>query len=237
VDAIAGNAGKGITAFPAQEGIQWVHQDRIRYGELVLRASQVLNNASSNSPPIPTRHATPAPSGLPLEALADLEGLLHPVSLRREPRTTIYGAAAKGRFGGDAFPADGDSPQHVLDRSLADVPYFPPAIRASAFDAARTERLLQEHGVLTIPSTAYKGYELRAYSSQTFPPHREPYAKGLRRFSSVVRIGKYGSSGAESQRYATQFTGADPTESVDVLAPAIPYGKDIIDGKVQATRL
>jgi hypothetical protein len=114
---------------------------------------------------------------------------------------------------------------------------FLPAIGASAFDAARTERLLQEHCVMTIPSTAYKGYELSAYSSQIFPPHRDPYAKGPRRFSSVVRIGKEGSSSTESQRYSTQFTGADPTESVDALTLAIQYGKDIIDGKVQATRL
>lgn len=90
---------------------------------------------------------------------------------------------------------------------------------------------------MTIPSTAYKGYELRAYSSQIFPPHRDPYAKGPRRFSSVVRIGKDESSSAESQRYATQFTGADPTDSLDALTLAIQYGKDIIDGKVQANGL
>ena len=41
---------------------------------------------------------------------------------------------------------------------------------------------------MIIPTATYNGHELRAYASQQFPPFDDPYAKGARRFSSVVRI-------------------------------------------------
>ena len=41
---------------------------------------------------------------------------------------------------------------------------------------------------MIIPTATYNGHELRAYASQQFPPFGDPYAKGARRFSSVVRI-------------------------------------------------
>jgi hypothetical protein len=31
---------------------------------------------------------------------------------------------------------------------------------------------------MSIPTNEYRGYELRAYSQQEFPLHRDPYAKG-----------------------------------------------------------
>ena len=90
---------------------------------------------------------------------------------------------------------------------------------------------------MAIPIIEYKGHELRAYSRHVFPPHGDPFAKGPRRFSSVVRIDSIPSTGAEPRRYATQFAAADPTGSVDALNLAMQYGKDIIDGKVEAPPL
>ncbi|WP_429322499.1 hypothetical protein [Paraburkholderia sp. GAS448] len=88
-----------------------------------------------------------------------------------------------------------------------------------------------------IPTIEYKGYVLSAYSTQVFPPHRDPYAKGPRRFSSVVRIDAPLSSGIEPQRNATQYVDADPTQSVDALGLAMQFGKDIIDDKIHVKEL
>lgn len=70
-------SGNGIATFPAQEGIEWV-DGGMQHGERAV-APQVLNSASSSNPSYFTRPATLAPSGLPLEALADPKALLHPV--------------------------------------------------------------------------------------------------------------------------------------------------------------
>jgi hypothetical protein len=95
----------------------------------------------------------------------------------------------------------------------------------------------QERVIMAISAIEYKGHELRAYSHQVFPPHGDPFAKGPRRFSSVVRIDLISATGAEPRRYATRFATADPTGSVDALNLAMQYGKDIIDGKVEAPPL
>jgi hypothetical protein len=73
--------------------------------------------------------------------------------------------------------------------------------------------------IMTIPTIEYRGYELRAYSHQVFPLHRDPYAKGRRQFSSFVRIDTV------------------PSREVDAIELAMQYGKDIVDGKVEATEL
>ena len=90
---------------------------------------------------------------------------------------------------------------------------------------------------MTIAIIEYRGYELRAYSHQEFPLHRDPYAKGARRFSSVVRIEDIQRSNVKPRRYATVYAATDPTNAVDAIDSAMQYGKDIVDGKVQANEL
>ncbi|MGF6575014.1 hypothetical protein ABH945_007143 [Paraburkholderia sp. GAS333] len=90
---------------------------------------------------------------------------------------------------------------------------------------------------MTIPTIEYRGYELRAYSHQDFPLHRDPYAKGPRQFSSVVRIDPIQPGGDTARRYATSFPAARPTTAGDAIDLAMQYGKDIVDGKVQANGL
>ncbi|RDJ99560.1 hypothetical protein [Paraburkholderia lacunae] len=90
---------------------------------------------------------------------------------------------------------------------------------------------------MTIPTIEYRGYELRAYSHQVFPLHRDPYAKGPRQFSSIVRIDTIPSSEVKARRYATLFDTVSPTTADDAIELAMQYGKDIIDGKVEATGL
>jgi hypothetical protein len=90
---------------------------------------------------------------------------------------------------------------------------------------------------MTIPTIEYRGYELRAYSHQEFPLHRDPYAKGPRRFSSVVRIDSIQPGEAKARRYATSFPAAIPTSAGEAIDLAMQYGKDIVDGKIQTSAL
>lgn len=90
---------------------------------------------------------------------------------------------------------------------------------------------------MTIPTIEYRGYELRAYSHQIFPLHRDPYAKGPRRFSSTVRIDTIPSSEVKARRYATLFDAVSPATVGAAIDVAMQYGKDIVDGKVNATEL
>ncbi|SAK90719.1 hypothetical protein AWB81_04845 [Caballeronia arationis] len=90
---------------------------------------------------------------------------------------------------------------------------------------------------MTIASIEYKEHELRAYSHQEFALHRDPYAKGPRQFSSVVRIGAIQPNEATARRYAMSFATAHPTTAIDAIDLAMQYGKDIVDGKVQANKL
>jgi hypothetical protein len=90
---------------------------------------------------------------------------------------------------------------------------------------------------MIIPTIEYKGYELRAYSHQEFPLHRDPYAKGPRKFTSVVRIDTVRPSQGDARRYTTVFATANPTTSDEAIDLAMQYGKDVIDSKIHADRL
>jgi hypothetical protein len=70
-----------------------------------------------------------------------------------------------------------------------------------------------------------------------FPPHGDPYAKGPRQFSSVVRIDTIPSGELAARRYSTLFSAASPARASDAIDVAMQYGKDIVDGKVQAPQL
>jgi hypothetical protein len=89
--------------------------------------------------------------------------------------------------------------------------------------------------VMAIHTIEYRGYELRAYSQKVFPTFHDPYANGAKRFSSVVNIDSMPSRGG--RRYATRFSGTNPATSRDAVDLAVQYGKDILDGKVQAHEL
>jgi hypothetical protein len=88
---------------------------------------------------------------------------------------------------------------------------------------------------MAIHTIEYSGYELRAYSQKVFPTYHDPYASGPKRFSSVVQIDSVPSRGG--RRYATRFSGANPANAEDAINLALQYGKDILDGKVQAAEL
>ena len=90
---------------------------------------------------------------------------------------------------------------------------------------------------MIIPTTTYNGHELRAYAHQQFPPFGDPYAKGARRFSSVVRIDTIPSNETDVRRYATVYDAVSPASFDDAIDLAMQFGKDIVDGKVQATAL
>jgi hypothetical protein len=74
---------------------------------------------------------------------------------------------------------------------------------------------------MIIPTTTYHGHELRAYAHQQFPPFGDPYAKGE----------------TDVRRYATVFDAISPASFDDAIDLAMQFGKDIVDGKVQATAL
>lgn len=90
---------------------------------------------------------------------------------------------------------------------------------------------------MTIPTIEYRGHTLHAYSQQVFPLHRDPYAKGAKQFSSVVRIDTGPTDDLHPRRYSTVCSVANPTRASDAVDLAMQFGKDIIDGKVHATEL
>jgi hypothetical protein len=90
---------------------------------------------------------------------------------------------------------------------------------------------------MTIPTATYHGHELRAYASQQFPPFDDPYAAGARRFSSVVRIDTIPFSETDTHRYSTVFDAVSPATFNEAIDLAMQFGKDIIDGRIQATAL
>ena len=90
---------------------------------------------------------------------------------------------------------------------------------------------------MIIPTTTYHGHELRAYAHQQYPPFGDPYAKGARRFSSVVRIDSIPSNEADVRRYSTVYDAASPATFDDAIGLAMQFGKDIVDGKVHAEAL
>lgn len=90
---------------------------------------------------------------------------------------------------------------------------------------------------MTIHTSEYRGYALRAYSQQIFPAHGDPFAKGPKRFSAIVQIDSVPSDSATSKRYSPAIKGAEPGSADDAIELAMQYGRDIIDGKVQAGAL
>jgi hypothetical protein len=90
---------------------------------------------------------------------------------------------------------------------------------------------------MSIPAIEYRSHALRAYSQKLFPTHHDPYASGPRQYSSFVRIDTIPSDGKHARRYVTVFRGAYPASSSDAIDLAMQYGKDIIDGRVQAREL
>jgi hypothetical protein len=96
---------------------------------------------------------------------------------------------------------------------------------------------LSEETVMTIPTIEYKGFVLRAYSKKIFPTYHDPYASGPKQFTSVVLIDTVPSSGTCARRYSTVFSDSYPPQSSDAIDLAMEYGKNIIDGGVQAKPL
>lgn len=90
---------------------------------------------------------------------------------------------------------------------------------------------------MAITTLRYKGHELRAYAHRTFPLYLDPYATGIHRYESVVRIDTIPSGDGTCRRYQTDFNGADPSTASDALDRAMQYARDIVDGKVQAVFL
>jgi hypothetical protein len=90
---------------------------------------------------------------------------------------------------------------------------------------------------MTIHTIEYRGYSLRAYTQQIFPPHGDPFAKGPKRFSAIVQIDAIPADGVTAKRYSPAIKGSEPESADDAIGIAVQYGKDIIDGKVQAGAL
>jgi hypothetical protein len=92
---------------------------------------------------------------------------------------------------------------------------------------------------MTIHTIEYRGYVLRAYSQQIFPPLGDPFAKGPKRFSAIVQIDaiEADADGVTAKRYSPVIKGEDPANAEAAASIAIQYGKDIVDGKVQAGTL
>jgi hypothetical protein len=63
---------------------------------------------------------------------------------------------------------------------------------------------------------------------------RTPKACG---FFSVVRIDTIPFSEADARRYSTVFDAVSPATFDDAMGLAMQFGKDIVDGKVQAAAL
>jgi len=90
---------------------------------------------------------------------------------------------------------------------------------------------------MSIPTMVYHGFEIRAYARQTYPPFGDPYAKGTKRFSAVVRIESLDLREMHAQRYATPLGGMHANNTTDAVEVAMQYGRDIIDGKVHAQQI
>ncbi len=87
---------------------------------------------------------------------------------------------------------------------------------------------------MTIHNIEYRGFALRAYSQQIFPPHGDPFAKGPKRFSAIVQIDSIPADNATSKRYSPALKATEPASAEAAIELAMQYGRDIIDGKVQA---
>jgi hypothetical protein len=90
---------------------------------------------------------------------------------------------------------------------------------------------------MTIPTVIYHEREMRAYAHQDYPTHHDPFAPGLRRFSSVVRIADAGDDSQHVERYLLPTGASTPSSAVAALDAVLAYGRDIIDGKIVAAPL
>jgi hypothetical protein len=124
--------------------------------------------------------------------------------------------------------------RRILNRSDADHRQFAYRFSANFHDGQRN---VSSECVMTIHTIEYRGYALRAYSQQIFPPHGDPFAKGPKRFSAIVQIDVIPSDSTTSKRYSPAIKGAEPASAEDAIELAMQHGRDIIDGKVQAGAL
>ncbi|TFW08123.1 hypothetical protein E4K72_08170 [Oxalobacteraceae bacterium OM1] len=90
---------------------------------------------------------------------------------------------------------------------------------------------------MSIPSTEYRGYELRAYFEKIFPTCHDPYARGAKEFTSVVMIDTIPPTPGLSRRYVTIFHDRYPGTPEEAIAMAMQFGKGIVDGHVNARSL
>lgn len=90
---------------------------------------------------------------------------------------------------------------------------------------------------MAIPTMEYRGHVLRAYSKKVFPTHHDPYAGGPKQFSSVVMVDNISPAISNARRYAIVFRADPPARGIDAIDLAMEYGKDIVDGKIDALPL
>lgn len=90
---------------------------------------------------------------------------------------------------------------------------------------------------MTIPTIECRGYELRAYSHQEFPLHRTPTPKA-RAGSHPSRELTLSRSPERNHAVIQRCSAAQvPTNASDAVELAMQFGKDIVDGKIQAVEL
>lgn len=77
---------------------------------------------------------------------------------------------------------------------------------------------------MTFPSIEYKSHVLNAYAQKVFPTFHDPYARGAKQFSCLVKIDGCPPDGSVSQRQATPTIGMRPATSTEVLDLALRYG-------------
>jgi hypothetical protein len=63
---------------------------------------------------------------------------------------------------------------------MFDVPGRATALYEFLVIVGRGGQLRCRESVLSVPTLEYRGYELRAYSQQVFPPYCDPYADGIK---------------------------------------------------------
>jgi hypothetical protein len=90
---------------------------------------------------------------------------------------------------------------------------------------------------MTLHAIEYRGFTMRAYSQQVFPPLDDPFAKGAKRFSAIVQIDDVPPDAATSKRYSPTARDANAASAEAAIDAAMQYGRDIIDGKVSAGAL
>jgi len=90
---------------------------------------------------------------------------------------------------------------------------------------------------MSVPFTEYHGYQLRAYSRPTLPLTSDTLSPAEKRFSAVVSIAACASHGNEMRRYSAPLSGAQVGTPESAADAAMQYGRDIVDGKIQAREI